>query len=154
MRTATIARYPLFVRVERIHRATAELATAFTRLIPQLAPHRVYPSVRWLEHLVTTAVVFVAWDVRGVIVGVATLNLATATATHARIDDVVVAPDVRGCGFDLALCQAAIAHAQAEGASAVYLTTRRLADADLYERLGFTRLDRNCSRLALDQSSS
>jgi ribosomal protein S18 acetylase RimI-like enzyme len=70
------------------------------------------------------------------------------TAIRAWIEDVVVDEAARGQGVGEALNRVALAHAAAQGASTVDLTSRpsRAAANRLYGRLGFARRETNVYR--------
>jgi ribosomal protein S18 acetylase RimI-like enzyme len=133
-----------------------ELIAAFERLTPQLSSSSPAPGADELAAIVASpaTVLFVARDIdTGEIVGSLTLALfRIPTGLRAWIEDVVVDEAVRGQGVGMALNQAALARARAEGARTVDLTSRpsREAANRLYKRIGFVERDTNVYRYALD----
>lgn len=139
-----------------------ELVEAFAALVPQLSSSAPPPGRAELEEMVAspaTTVLMARADLRGQsggrewpIVGSLTLVLfRTPTGIRAWIEDVVVAESARGQGAGEALSRAAVAHATANGARTVELTSRpsREAANRLYRRLGFELRETNLYRLDL-----
>jgi ribosomal protein S18 acetylase RimI-like enzyme len=140
--------------VEEATEATAELVSAFARLVPQLSSSSPPPSQAQLAEMIAspTTTVFVARDDHGSIVGTLTLVVfRIPTAVRAWIEDVVVDEAARGEGAGEALNRAALAAAGQKGAKTVDLTSRpsREAANRLYQRLGFHRRDTNVYRYDL-----
>lgn len=139
--------------VEIAQTVTAELVTAFGKLIPQLSRSNPAPTESELTEIVTSEAsdVFVA-RVDGVIAGSLTLvTFRIPTGVRAWIEDVVVDESARGHGVGEALNQAALAEAKRRGAVTVDLTSRpsREAANRLYQRLGFVQRDTNVYRYTL-----
>ena len=142
--------------IERVTEVTDELVAAFERLIPQLSSSNPPPTRAEIGEMVASPaiVLLVARDPsRGnEIVGALTLALfRIPTALRAWIEDVIVDTSCRGQGIGEALCQAAIEHARATGATTVDLTSRpeREAANRLYLRIGFDKRDTNVYRYNL-----
>ena len=142
--------------IERVTEVTDELVAAFERLIPQLSSSNPPPTRAEIGEMVASPaiVLLVARDPsRGnEIVGALTLALfRIPTALRAWIEDVIVDTSCRGQGIGEALCQAAIEHARATGATTVDLTSRpeREAANRLYLRIGFEKRDTNVYRYNL-----
>ena len=133
--------------------ATAELAEALARFLPQLST-RAEPFTRQaLEEMVRApnTVLLIARDhAEGdVIVGSLTLFLFRAlTGLRARIEDVVVDIASRGHGIGDALTRAAIDVAMKRGARTVDLTSRHSREpaCRLYQRIGFIVRDTSVYR--------
>lgn len=140
---------PILVEVADF--ATAELAAALERLLPQLLgrPVPVAPG-RLGDVLAQEAVtLLVARDESGEIVGTATVVIVeTAASWVARLEEVVVDRWARGKGVGAALTSAAIQVATERGVEHLELTTapRREAANRLYQRLGFQRRETNVYR--------
>jgi len=131
----------------------ADLVAAFERLIPQLSSSNPPPARAALEEIVGSeaSVLFVA-RIDDVIVGSLTLALfRIPTGLRAWIEDVVVDEAARGRGVGEALNRAALARAEAQGATTVDLTSRASREAAnrLYRRMGFERRDTNVYRFDL-----
>jgi ribosomal protein S18 acetylase RimI-like enzyme len=142
------------VRVEAAVVADAELLGALHLLIPQLSSSTPPPTAYELESVVgsPTTTLFVARDVDQRIIGVLSLAVfRVPTGVRAVIEDVVVDEAARGLGAGAALTEAALAHAEREGARTVDLTSRpsREAANRLYQRLGFERRETNVYRRQL-----
>jgi len=142
--------------IERVTEVTDELVAAFERLIPQLSSSNPPPTRAEIGEMVASPaiVLLVARDPsRGnEIVGALTLALfRIPTALRAWIEDVIVDTSCRGQGIGEALCQAAIEHARAAGATTVDLTSRpkRETANRLYLRIGFEKRDTNVYRYNL-----
>ena len=142
--------------IERVTEVTDELVAAFERLIPQLSSSNPPPTRAEIGEMVASPaiVLLVARDPsRGnEIVGALTLALfRIPTALRAWIEDVIVDTSCRGQGIGEALCQAAIEHARATGATTVDLTSRpkRETANRLYLRIGFEKRDTNVYRYNL-----
>lgn len=139
------------VVVEEATEVTAELVTAFGRLVPQLSSSSAPPTEAELHEIVTSpaTTLLVARDDKGEIVGSMTLVVfRIPTGVRAWIEDVVVDSGARRQGIGEALNQDAIRRAQAAGARSVDLTSRpsREAANRLYQRLGFRPRDTNVYR--------
>jgi ribosomal protein S18 acetylase RimI-like enzyme len=139
-----MSQLPFPVDVSLARTATAELVSAFGRLLPQLsssAPPLTFESLAQILAAPGNAV-FVARDpdAEGRIVGSLTLVMfRIPTALRAWIEDVVVDESARGRGVGEALVQAAVALARERGAKTIDLTSRssRKAAHRLYEKSGF-----------------
>ena len=133
--------------------ATAELLTAFHRLIPQLSSSSVPISTDQLAEMIAadSTTIFVATKDQE-IVGLLTLVVfRIPTGVRAWIEDVVVDESARGYGVGEALNRAALDDARRKGAKTVDLTSRpsRAAANRLYQRLGFVARETNVYRYEL-----
>ena len=137
--------------VELVATATAPVAAALGRLLPQLSRSAEPVDLPALRELL-------AWPgnrllvayVDGQIVGTLTLVMfPIPTGIRARIEDVVVDEAARGRGVGAALIVEAVRLAAAGRARTVDLTSQpgRTAANRLYERLGFSRRESNVYRL-------
>jgi ribosomal protein S18 acetylase RimI-like enzyme len=134
--------------------ATAELLTAFHRLIPQLSSSSTPISTDQLAEMIAaeSTTIFVATKEQR-IVGLLTLVVfRIPTGVRAWIEDVVVDESARGHGVGEALNRAALDDARRRGAKTVDLTSRpsRAAANRLYQRLGFVARETNVYRFTLD----
>jgi ribosomal protein S18 acetylase RimI-like enzyme len=134
--------------------ATAELLTAFHRLIPQLSSSSTPISTDQLAEMIAadSTTIFVATKEQE-IVGLLTLVVfRIPTGVRAWIEDVVVDESARGHGVGEALNRAALDDARRRGAKTVDLTSRpsRAAANRLYQRLGFVARETNVYRFTLD----
>jgi len=143
--------------VERVSAASAELAEAMARLVPQLSSSAAAPDLGGLEQIVTapgtSLLVARVASLGEAIVGSLTLVLyRIPTGLHAVIEDVVVDESARGPGDGAALLEEAVWIAQGQGARHVNLTSRpsRGAANRMYERAGFVKRETNVYRKALD----
>jgi ribosomal protein S18 acetylase RimI-like enzyme len=133
--------------------ATAELLTAFHRLIPQLSSSSTPISTDQLAEMIAaeSTTIFVATNEQR-IVGLLTLVVfRIPTGVRAWIEDVVVDESARGHGVGEALNRAALDDARRKGAKTVDLTSRpsRAAANRLYQRLGFVARETNVYRYEL-----
>jgi ribosomal protein S18 acetylase RimI-like enzyme len=133
--------------------ATAELLTAFHRLIPQLSSSSTPISTDQLAEMIAaeSTTIFVATKEQR-IVGLLTLVVfRIPTGVRAWIEDVVVDESARGHGVGEALNRAALDDARRRGAKTVDLTSRpsRAAANRLYQRLGFVARETNVYRYEL-----
>jgi len=133
--------------------ATAELLTAFHRLIPQLSSSSTPISTDQLAEMIAadSTTIFVATKEQK-IVGLLTLVVfRIPTGVRAWIEDVVVDESARGHGVGEALNRAALDDARRKGAKTVDLTSRpsRAAANRLYQRLGFVARETNVYRYEL-----
>ncbi len=138
--------------IYRLTEITAEVASAFERLFPQLTSQPA-PTQQELEQMIASegCYIFLA-SVDGKIVGAAALgSYHTPSGLHAWIEDVVVDEAYRRQGIGRALTVALIEEARALGAHSLSLTSRpaRLAANRLYQDLGFVRWDTNLYRYPL-----
>jgi ribosomal protein S18 acetylase RimI-like enzyme len=142
------------IEIRAATEATAELAAAFGRLIPQLST-ATPPDLAALREIVASPsnTVLLAHDLAsGKIVGTLTLVVCRIpTAIRAWIEDVVVDAAARGRGVGEALTREALRRAAERGAASVELTSRPAREAAnrLYERLGFVRRETNVYRYVL-----
>ena len=142
------------VEIRAATEATAELAAAFERLIPQLSA-ATPPDLAALREIVASPsnTVLLAYDLAsGKIVGTLTLVVSRIpTAIRAWIEDVVVDSAARGRGVGEALTREGLRLAAERGAASVELTSRPAREAAnrLYERLGFVRRATNVYRYSI-----
>ena len=142
------------IEIRAATEATAELAAAFGRLIPQLST-ATPPDLAALREIVASPsnTVLLAYDLAsGKIVGTLTLVVCRIpTAIRAWIEDVVVDAAARGRGVGEALTREGLRRAAERGAASVELTSRPAREAAnrLYERLGFVRRETNVYRYVL-----
>jgi ribosomal protein S18 acetylase RimI-like enzyme len=133
--------------VEQVTEVDDALVAAFTRLVPQLSPHRRPPSRAELEEVAAAsgAQLLVARDGDAIVGTLTLLIYRLPTGVRGHIDDVVVDEVARGRGVGAALTQEALRRAVEAGADAVDLTSRpeREAANRLYARLGFARRETN-----------
>ena len=142
------------MQITEASHVTAELVSAFDRLIPQLSSSNAPPTEDELRSIVESEAskLLLAVDDDGTILGSLTLVLfRIPTGVRAWIEDVVVDSAARGRGVGEALNQAALDRARAEGATTVDLTSRpsREAANRLYQRLGFVQRETNIYRYDL-----
>jgi len=141
------------IEVERASAATAELAAAVARLVPQLSRTAAPPVPDELAELLEQRgiTLLVARDAEA-IVGVLTLVVfRIPTGIKARIEDVVVDESARGQGVGEALTRQAVRLAGEAGAVHVELSSHpsREAANRLYRRLGFAERETNVYRHTL-----
>ena len=138
------------VGVERVSRATEELAGAMSRLIPQLSRSSPPPSLAELDEMISSgASILLAARDGEELVGTLTLVIfRIPTGLRAWIEDVVVDSSARGRGAGTALVLAALREAADRGAKTVDLTSRpsREEANRLYQSLGFARRETNLYR--------
>ncbi len=136
------------MRIERVTEPDEALVDAFARLLPQLSPGLVPPTLEALAEMCAApgTHLLVARDDDGGIVGTLTLLLYRVPAgMRGWIHDVVVDESARGRGLGEALTVDALRRARDEGVERVSLTSRphRQAAHRLYERLGFAPHETN-----------
>ena len=144
------------IEVERASAATAELATALARLVPQLSRTAVPPGPDELAELLDGpgSTLLVARDGEA-IVGVLTLVVfRIPTGIKARIEDVIVDESARGKGVGEMLTREALRVAEEAGAVHVELSSHpsREAANRLYRRLGFAARDTNVYRFTFEKT--
>lgn len=142
-----------------VNLVTAEITSAFARLIPQLSSSPV-PSKAELTQIVASpaTILFIARDPerQGEIVGTLTLAIyRIPSGTRAVIEDVVVDASARGQGAGEALTRTALERARKAGCRSVDLTSRpsREAANRLYQRLGFVKRETNAYRFSFPEES-
>jgi ribosomal protein S18 acetylase RimI-like enzyme len=148
-----MASSPASIEIEIATQATAELVTAFGRLLPQLSTSAPPLDRQGLAEVIDAPsnTVFIARDParKGEIVGALTLVMfRIPTATRAWIEDVVVDSTARGRGVGEALTREAVRLAAERGARTIDLTSRRSREAAhrLYEKVGFVVRDTSVYR--------
>jgi ribosomal protein S18 acetylase RimI-like enzyme len=141
------------VRIESATKATPELQGALARLLPQLNPSLLIPSVEHLAAVVAdpATTLLVARDGPLIVGTAAVIVYATPIWRKARIEDVVVDQAARGRGVGEALVKECIEVARRHGAGMVELQSARSREAAnrLYPRLGFELRESNVYRLTL-----
>lgn len=142
-----------------VNLVTAEITSAFARLIPQLSSSPV-PSKAELTQIVASpaTILFIARDPerQGEIVGTLTLAIyRIPSGTRAVIEDLVVDASARGQGAGEALTRTALERARKAGCRSVDLTSRpsREAANRLYQRLGFVKRETNAYRFSFPEES-
>jgi len=135
------------VSVERVTEATAEVAAALERLLPQLSPTAKAPSLDDLAEMIGSgALLYVFRDEGGTLLGALSMGLyVVPTGRKAIVEDVVVDEAARGRGIGEALVTTAMEAARDAGVRALWLTSRseREAANRLYRRLGFEQRETN-----------
>ncbi|HVW90431.1 MAG TPA: GNAT family N-acetyltransferase [Gaiellaceae bacterium] len=136
------------MRVERVTEPDEALVEAVARLVPQLSPRRMPPSLAELAEVTAApgTIFLVARGDNEAAVGMLTLIVyRVPTGLRGWIHDVVVDEALRGQGVGEALTRAALELARDAGVATVHLTTRvqREAANRLYRRLGFERHETN-----------
>jgi ribosomal protein S18 acetylase RimI-like enzyme len=123
---------------------TQELYEALQRLIPQLGPHKVPPTLNELNTLIrsesSTLLVAREPDENGPVVGILSLTIyRVPTGLRSIIEDVIVDENMRRRGIGEALVRHAIELAHEAGAGGVSLSSnpRREAANQLYQSIGF-----------------
>jgi ribosomal protein S18 acetylase RimI-like enzyme len=142
------------VRVVEASEATAELAAAFARLVPQLSSSNPPPTQQELAEIIASPAtqLLLATDADGTVLGALTLAVfRIPTGLRAWIEDVVVDDAARGRGVGEHLNREALERARQAGATTVDLTSRpsREAANRLYQRLGFEARETNVYRFEL-----
>jgi ribosomal protein S18 acetylase RimI-like enzyme len=141
-------------RIARVTAVTPELEAAFSRLLPQLAPHAAPLGARELQEIIDGpgTILLVAHDpaLDDRIVGsVTAVAFRIPTGPCGRIESLVVDELARGKGLGEALCRDAVARLFELGVAKIDLTSvpSREAANRLYVRLGFQQRATNVYRL-------
>ena len=132
--------------VERVTEATAEIADALARLLPQLSATAKAPSRDALGAMLDSGALLFVYRHDGALVGSLSMGLyVVPTGRKAIVEDVVVDEAARGKGVGEALVTAAMDAATDAGVAALWLTSRseREAANRLYRRLGFEQRETN-----------
>jgi ribosomal protein S18 acetylase RimI-like enzyme len=141
------------ISVEATASVDGDLVAAIGGLIPQLSSSSPAPSKEVLARIVGDpgATLFVARDDERVVGMLTLITFEIPTAVRAWIEDVVVDETARERGVAASLVQAALEHAEAQGARTVDLTSRpdREAANRLYVRMGFEVRQTNVYRRIL-----
>jgi ribosomal protein S18 acetylase RimI-like enzyme len=140
--------------IARVESVTAELLTAFERLMPQLNTVPIPTNTDLQKLLDSPSVLIVARssDLQDQIVGAATLGVfRTPSGLHAHIEDVVVDNALRGRGCGEALVRHLLLVARELGLDGISLTCnpRRIAANRLYKKIGFLKWKTNMYWFAL-----
>jgi ribosomal protein S18 acetylase RimI-like enzyme len=130
------------IEIVEARSASADVVSAFERLLPQLSGSAKPLSQATLDELLKAPgnTLLMARDRAGAFVGSLTLVMfRIPTGLRARIEDVVVDETQRGRRIGEKLTREAIRRAADKGATTIDLTTRpsREAANRLYQRLGF-----------------
>jgi len=139
-------------------KADAALHAAVVGLVPQLSSSSPAPTLEQLHRIIEdpATTLLLATEVEGGrVVGMLTLAIfLLPTGVRAWIEDVVVDDQARGAGVAGALVQAALEHADRQGARTVDLTSRPTREAAnrLYVRLGFVLRETNVYRRTLESA--
>jgi len=142
------------MNIATVTTCTDELLEGINALLPQLSSSATALTLDQMAAIIASdAITLFTADIDGVLVG--TLTLATfpiPTGIRAWIEDVVVDTNARGHGVGEALTKAAVAHAAAQGAKTVDLTSRpsREAANALYRKVGFVQRETNVYRFTID----
>ncbi len=139
------------MKIHEVSQITEAVATAFKKLIPQLAPGIPVPDKNRLEEIISSGStkIFVAEEEE--IVGTLTLLFQkTPTGEKAWVEDVVVDASARGKGIGEKLIRFAVDYAVEQGVSKIDLTSgyERKAANKLYQKIGFEKRETNVYRLA------
>jgi GNAT superfamily N-acetyltransferase len=143
------------MRIEAVRHATREIEQALARLLPQLNPTLLVPTMERLQALMADPAVtlLVARDGDS-IVGTATVIVYTTPFwIKARLDEVVVDESARGKGVGEAIVNACLEVGRERGAQVAELQSgrgpaREVANR-LYRRMGFQLRESNLYRINL-----
>ncbi|MFR0679326.1 GNAT family N-acetyltransferase [Dysgonomonas mossii] len=141
------------VEIKQIKEVTPDIVSAFSRLMPQLAPHLKAPLMEDLSHIVNdkNKYIFIASNPQ--IVGTITLVIVKIpSGTRAWIEDVVVDQHARGQSIGEKMLQYVIDFAKKLNVASINLTSSpsRIAANKLYQKLGFNLRETNVYRIDVD----
>lgn len=141
------------MKIYKLTTVTDEVAHAFEKLIPQLAPDCTLPSKEDLQAIVDSnhTILFMAEE-HNELLGTLTLVLnKIPTGNKVWIEDVVVDSSARGKGVGEALIQFAVAYVKDQNITSINLTSSpdRVAANKLYQKLGFIKRQTNVYRLTI-----
>lgn len=131
------------MHLAEVSQATEELYEALQRLIPQLGPHKIPPTLDELRELIGSKSILLEArdpDEKGPIVGILCLTIyRVPTGVRSIIEDMVVDETMRRRGIGEALVQRAIELARRAGAGNVSLSSnpQRVAANQMYQSMGF-----------------
>ncbi len=127
-----------------------EIATAFTKLMPQLSPGSRIPAMAELNEIIKSGNTHIIIAKEEKISGTLTLVFQKIpTGEKAWIEDVVVDFSSRGKGIGEKLIRYAIDYSRNKGIRTIDLTSspERIAANKLYQKLGFEKRNTNVYRL-------
>lgn len=141
------------VEIKQIKEVTPDIVSAFSRLMPQLAPHLKAPRMEDLSHIVNdkNKYIFIASNPQ--IVGTITLVIVKIpSGTRAWIEDVIVDQDARGQSIGEKMLLHVIEFAKKLNVASINLTSSpsRIAANKLYQKLGFNLRETNVYRIDVD----
>lgn len=141
------------VEIKQIKEVTPDIVSAFSRLMPQLAPHLKAPLMEDLSHIVNdkNKYIFIASNPQ--IVGTITLVIVKIpSGTRAWIEDVIVDQDARGQSIGEKMLLHVIEFAKKLNVASINLTSSpsRIAANKLYQKLGFNLRETNVYRIDVD----
>ena len=141
------------VEIKQIKEITPDIVSAFSRLMPQLAPHLKAPQMEDLSHIVNdkNKYIFIASNTQ--IVGTITLVIVKIpSGTRAWIEDVIVDEDARGQSIGEKMLLHVIEFAKKLNVASINLTSSpsRIAANKLYQKLGFNLRETNVYRIDVD----
>ncbi len=141
------------IEIEQIKEVTPDIVSAFSRLMPQLAPHLNAPQMEDLSHIVNdkNKYIFIASNPQ--IVGTITLVIVKIpSGTRAWIEDVIVDQHARGQSIGEKMLLHVIEFAKKLNVASINLTSSpsRIAANKLYQKLGFNLRETNVYRIDVD----
>lgn len=141
------------IEIKQIKEVTPDIVSAFSRLMPQLAPHLKAPQMEDLSNIVNdkNKYIFIASNPQ--IVGTITLVIVKIpSGTRAWIEDVIVDQDARGQSIGEKMLQYVIDFAKKLNVASINLTSSpsRIAANKLYQKLGFNLRETNVYRIDVD----
>ena len=141
------------VEIKQIKEITPDIVSAFSRLMPQLAPHLKAPQMEDLSHIVNdkNKYIFIASNPQ--IVGTITLVIVKIpSGTRAWIEDVIVDQHARGQSIGEKMLLHVIEFAKKLNVASINHTSSpsRIAANKLYQKLGFNLRETNVYRIDVD----
>lgn len=141
------------VEIKQIKEVTPDIVSAFSRLMPQLAPHLKAPQMEDLNNIVgdKNKYIFIASNPQ--IVGTITLVIVKIpSGTRAWIEDVIVDQEARGQSIGEKMLLHVIDFAKKLDIASINLTSSpsRIAANRLYQKLGFNLRETNVYRIEVD----
>ncbi len=143
------------VEIKQIKEVTPQIVSAFSQLMPQLAPHLQAPRMEDLSNIINdkNKYIFIASNPQ--IVGTITLVIVNIpSGTRAWIEDVIVDQEARGQSIGEKMLQYVIDFAKKLNVASINLTSSpsRIAANKLYQKLGFNLRETNVYRIDVDKS--
>ena len=138
------------MKIKEIKKFDNDVYNAVAKLLPQLSPFSKLLTKKYFKKILKSknTHLFVAKVNKEIVGTLILLNYNILAGPKYWIEDVVIDESQRGKGYGKELTQFAINFAKSVGAESINLTSNptRIAANELYQKLGFTKIETNFYR--------
>lgn len=142
------------MKIKEVKKFDIKVYDAIVRLLPQLTTSKP-PTKKHFKKILKSkdAYFFIAKENKEIIGTLLLISFNTLCGNRYWIEDVIIDEAHRGKGFGKEITEYAINFAKSLGAEAINLTSQpaRIAANQLYQKLGFTKIETNYYRFYVNE---